>query len=1511
MLLAFALACVATALSPPNAAQANSINPAPTVTAITPATGDALGGTAVTISGTGFTGATGVTIGGAAATGVTVVNDTTITATTPAGSAPAGGLGTASVVVTTANGSNTANSLFSYFNTPVITGVTFVFASNHPNVHSCAGNDCRLVTTVSGRNFTGATSLSFRGLISAGSTPAPGDFVVQDDNTIIVIDHGDASITPYGYGNDIVFFSVSTPQATSNEFRFVLDGGFSSFPPLIITQHWRDVQTGYKPSDFPFQNQDGYGFIDSIEKPPALGSVVLVQAHNPDTDDLNNYNFEYTPVPQNLKTVFSDTFHLSVSLPPFAETLAVYVFVTNTAPVLKPLAPIAITNAQVARSLKVDDLASDPDADPLSFAAIPTLTPANCGSIAKTSDTEMSFTPAAGFVGQCSVNFSATDGVHRGTYGPLDAAAGTQVFNVTADPTAPTAPTVTAISPATGLPSGGTVVTVTGTGFTATSTVKFGALDATAVVFNSATSLTATSPAGVAGMVDITVTSATGTSSTSAADHFTYAKAMQTVAFTSAIPANPLVGGTYTPAATGGAGTAPVVLSVSDLCSLANGVVTFNAAGPCVVSANQAGDGNYEAAAQVQQVITVPPPVGAPTVTSIAPNTGLPSGGTSVTLTGTGFTGATSVTFDGAPLSAFTFVNDTTITIVTPAGDAGSKMNVQVVTPAGSNADNALFQYVKGAQVVAFTSTAPTSPIVGGTYTPVATGGAGSAPVVFSVGGTACSVSSGVVSFTGVGTCIVSADQAADTNYSAATKVQQSIAVGKAAQTVAFTSTAPASPIVGGTYSPTATGGGSSAPVAFSVGGTACSLAGGVVTFVSAGVCTVSADQAGDDKYEAATQIQQSITVGKNEPPVADAGSNQSVTTRALVTLDGSKSSDPENGTLTYSWKQTVGTTATLSDVTAAMPTFAAPILATGITSEELTFELTVADDTGSTSVATVKVTVNQPVTATLALQTPNPVTGQVNDLIFTLIGTQSGSLQPLHMFAVISPVAPLLQLAGIAPPPAATVAFFMDGNPIAGCTQVPLGSNNVAICPWTAVAGQHSFSAKVNNSNINAVAVTSNQVIVATTNQAVTNSTAIGGFLSDRANQLITNLPGMDRQIDRLNAAQQAQAGSDTPSNFAAADKGDLMLNPSRLGSGPTGTSITAARLGTSAGSALGPSSVGEQDMMGFQSFLYNYLKTSGESGNLGQFNFSGPMEMQANFGADGGHAAFKASLSKMMEWQQQRDQKEMAALGFGKSGGAGNSMPLDIWTEGVYSSYSGARSGAFGMATLGADYVFNPNFLAGFYGQFDLMSQTSGTALSGKGWMIGPYATARLGENVFWQGRAGWGKSSNDITPSPAGTDNFGTTRWLVSSSLSGKWTFGDGWAFAPTASFTYFDDRSEAYVDHFGTTIPSVDTNLGQLKLSPELSYGFMTDNDLWIEPSLATEFIWNFTSTNVDGLGSLNGDATGPTGLRGRVKAGLNVRMLSGIAIGATGSYDGIGSGSYSAISGHATVTVPLN
>ena len=86
------------------------------------------------------------------------------------------------------------------------------------------------------------------------------------------------------------------------------------------------------------------------------------------------------------------------------------------------------------------------------------------------------------------------------------------------------APSVTGLSLTTGPAAGGTTVTIYGTNFTgATATaVQFGAVNATSYTVDSATQITAVSPVGSPGYVDITVTTPGGTSPPIGADTFQY-----------------------------------------------------------------------------------------------------------------------------------------------------------------------------------------------------------------------------------------------------------------------------------------------------------------------------------------------------------------------------------------------------------------------------------------------------------------------------------------------------------------------------------------------------------------------------------------------------------------------------------------------------------------------------------------------------------------------------------------------------------------------------------------------------------------------------------------------------------------------------------------------------------------------------------------------------------------------------------------------------------------------------
>ncbi|MBX9452656.1 MAG: cadherin-like beta sandwich domain-containing protein [Mesorhizobium sp.] len=84
-----------------------------------------------------------------------------------------------------------------------------------------------------------------------------------------------------------------------------------------------------------------------------------------------------------------------------------------------------------------------------------------------------------------------------------------------------------------------------------------------------------------------------------------------------------------------------------------------------------------------------------PSITNISPNNGPEAGGTSVTITGTNFTGATAVTFGGTAAASFAVNSSTTISAVTPAGTAGA-VDVAVTTPGGTNTETGGFTYTAG-----------------------------------------------------------------------------------------------------------------------------------------------------------------------------------------------------------------------------------------------------------------------------------------------------------------------------------------------------------------------------------------------------------------------------------------------------------------------------------------------------------------------------------------------------------------------------------------------------------------------------------------------------------------------------------------------------------------------------------------------------------------------------------------------------------------------------------------------
>ena len=131
-------------------------------------------------------------------------------------------------------------------------------------------------------------------------------------------------------------------------------------------------------------------------------------------------------------------------------------------------------------------------------------------------------------------------------------------------------------------------------------------------------------------------------------------------------------------------------------------------------------------------------------------------------------------------------------------------------------------------------------------------------PATYAVTGPA-SLSGSTLIITGAGTVTVTASQAGNANYAAATPVSQTIVVSPASQMITFNPISPQTQGASLTLTATATSG---LPVSFtSLTTSVCTVSGTTATLVNAGTCTIQASQAGNANYAAATPVSQSFPV--------------------------------------------------------------------------------------------------------------------------------------------------------------------------------------------------------------------------------------------------------------------------------------------------------------------------------------------------------------------------------------------------------------------------------------------------------------------------------------------------------------------------------------------------------------------------------------------------------------------------------------------------------------------------
>ncbi|WP_217439606.1 IPT/TIG domain-containing protein [Nocardia barduliensis] len=681
--------------------------PAPALASVAPNSGPRAGGNTVVLAGTGFTGTNAVRFGNTPAASFTVVSDTRITAVVPAGT------GTADVTVTTTGG--TSNPVtYTYVTTPALASVT-------PGAGPETGGNTVILT---GTDLTGTTAVVF------GATPAIA-FVVESDTRI-------SAVAPTGTGT--VDVAVTTPGGTSN----TVDYTFVGAPTLTTIVPGDGPESGGNTVTLTGTNLAGTTTVlfDGTPAPsftvvsdtritavaPA-GSpgpvVVTVTATGGDSNALV-YTFVATPAlvsaaPSAGPEIGGNTVILTgtdltgTTAVVFGATPAI-AFVVESDTRLSATAPAGTGTVDVT----VTTTGGTSNAVAYSYVPAPALASIVPGSGPETGGNSVVLT-GADLTGATAVRFGANSAITftvvSDTQITAEAPAGTGPVGVTVTTAGGTtspvgytylpAPALASVTPNSGPETGGNTVTLTGTNLTGTTTVTFDGTSATSFTVVSDTQITAIAPAGT-GTADIIVTTVGGTSNPLG---YTY------------IPAPALA--SVTPDSGPETGGSTVTLTGTNLTGTTT--VTFDATSATsftVVSDTQitaiAPAGTGAAAIAVTTTGGTSNPVGytyvpAPTLAAVAPDSGPETGGNTVEFTGTGFTGATAVTFDGSPAVSFTVVSDSRITAIVPAGSGSVDATV---TTAGGTSDPVTYTYVPAPALAPLTP--DSGPETGGNAVPLA-----------------------------------------------------------------------------------------------------------------------------------------------------------------------------------------------------------------------------------------------------------------------------------------------------------------------------------------------------------------------------------------------------------------------------------------------------------------------------------------------------------------------------------------------------------------------------------------------------------------------------------------------------------------------------------------------------------------------------------------------------------------------------------------------------------------------
>ena len=373
----------------------------------------------------------------------------------------------------------------------------------------------------------------------------------------------------------------------------------------------------------------------------------------------------------------------------------------------------------------------------------------------------------------------------------------------------------------------------------------------------------------------------------------------QTIAFP--VPTGLTIGSTAVLSASATSGLVVTFASQSGgVCTVSGATVTAVAAGSCVIAADQPGNSTFNAAPQVAQTFTVRAPGLAQSISFTQP-TRLTIGSASA-LNATASSGL-AVTFSSISPSVCA-VTGSTVTALAAGTCTVAADQVGNTTYAAAPQVSQSFT-VPSNQTINFNALAEMTIGASGVMSASATSGL---TVAFSsLSSSICTVSGTTVTAVAAGTCIVAADQTGSNLFNTATQVTRSFTVQRQGQTIALT--LPTGLSIG---SPTVLSASASSGLTVALSSltpSVCTVAGSTVTSIKAGTCTIAANQVGNNTFNAASQVTQSVAVRLNQTITFVAPSSVAVGSYTSLSASSSSTWSPTFSSQTASVCNMSGTT--------------------------------------------------------------------------------------------------------------------------------------------------------------------------------------------------------------------------------------------------------------------------------------------------------------------------------------------------------------------------------------------------------------------------------------------------------------------------------------------------------------------------------------------------------------------------------------------------------------------------